>query len=123
MVEQNWLDVPYAGKDRAKKAGARWDPAAKRWFAPRKGMTELQEWAAASDVPDLLPGEDRTLGSGLFVGLPVHHSQPNLGARALVDSGTFVHGSPEDIAADDRCADGPQGRTVPGPAPAGRVSP
>lgn len=31
-------------------------------------------------------------------GLRVHHSQPNLGARALVDSGTFVHGTPEDIA-------------------------
>ncbi|MFG2206470.1 hypothetical protein [Streptomyces sp. NPDC048638] len=31
-------------------------------------------------------------------GLRVHHSQPNLGARALVDSGTFAHGSPEDIA-------------------------
>ncbi|KOG55956.1 5,10-methylene tetrahydromethanopterin reductase [Streptomyces griseoflavus] len=32
-------------------------------------------------------------------GLRVHHSQPNLGARALVDSGTFVYGSPQDIAA------------------------
>ncbi|PBC86622.1 Flavin-dependent oxidoreductase, luciferase family (includes alkanesulfonate monooxygenase SsuD and methylene tetrahydromethanopterin reductase) [Streptomyces sp. 2224.1] len=31
-------------------------------------------------------------------GLRVHHSRPSLGARALVDSGTFAHGSPEDIA-------------------------
>ncbi|MGV2917042.1 DUF5710 domain-containing protein [Streptomyces alfalfae] len=69
MADRIWLDVPYADKDRAKKAGAWWDPAAKRWFAPRKGMTELQEWAAAPDVPDLLPGEDRTLGNGLFVDL------------------------------------------------------
>ncbi|MEU1661536.1 DUF5710 domain-containing protein [Streptomyces griseofuscus] len=69
MAERIWLDVPYADKDRAKKAGAWWDPVAKRWFAPRKGMTELQEWAAAPDVPDLLPGEDRTLGNGLFVDL------------------------------------------------------
>ncbi|MPY47721.1 LLM class flavin-dependent oxidoreductase [Streptomyces acidicola] len=32
-------------------------------------------------------------------GLRVHPSRPNLGARALVDSGTFVHGTPEEIAA------------------------
>ncbi|MEU6757832.1 DUF5710 domain-containing protein [Streptomyces sp. NPDC046685] len=69
MVDRIWLDVPYAEKDEAKQAGARWDPAAKRWYAPRKGMTALQPWAAAADVPDLLPGEDRTLGQGLFVDL------------------------------------------------------
>ncbi|MYV47897.1 DUF5710 domain-containing protein [Streptomyces sp. SID2888] len=69
MVNRIWLDVPYAEKDQAKAAGARWDPAAKRWYAPRKGMTALQPWAAAPDVPDLLPGEDRTLGEGLFVDL------------------------------------------------------
>lgn len=67
--ERIWLDVPYAEKDRAKKAGARWDPVAKRWYAPRPSMTALEPWAAAPDVPDLLPGEDRTLGSGLFVDL------------------------------------------------------
>ncbi|MEU5429066.1 DUF5710 domain-containing protein [Streptomyces olivoreticuli] len=69
MVERIWLDVPYAEKDQAKKAGARWDPAAKRWYAPREGMTMLEPWAAAPDVADLLPGEDRTLGNGLFVDL------------------------------------------------------
>ncbi|MDJ0340417.1 DUF5710 domain-containing protein [Streptomyces sp. H10-C2] len=69
MVERIWLDVPYAEKDQAKQAGARWDPAAKRWYAPRNGMTMLEPWAAAPDVADLLPGEDRTLGNGLFVDL------------------------------------------------------
>lgn len=69
MVERIWLDVPYAEKDEAKRAGARWDPAVKRWYAPREGMTALAPWAAAQDVPDLLPGEDRALGSGLFVDL------------------------------------------------------
>ncbi|WP_234478588.1 DUF5710 domain-containing protein [Streptomyces sp. MBT65] len=68
-VERIWLDVPFDEKERAKKGGARWDPAARRWYAPRGGMTELQQWAPAPDVPDLLPGEDRTLGSGLFVDL------------------------------------------------------
>lgn len=69
MAEQIWLDVPYAEKDQAKQAGARWDPAAKRWYAPRKGMTILEQWAAAPDVPERLPGEDRSLGGGLFVDL------------------------------------------------------
>ncbi|MCI0385722.1 DUF5710 domain-containing protein [Streptomyces sp. CNQ085] len=69
MVERIWLDVAYAEKDWAKQAGARWDPAARRWYAPRAGMPALQPWAAASDVPELLPGEDRGLGSGLFVDL------------------------------------------------------
>ncbi|GAA1874327.1 hypothetical protein GCM10009751_37340 [Myceligenerans crystallogenes] len=32
-------------------------------------MTGLQRWAARPDIPDLLPGEDRNLGSGLFVDL------------------------------------------------------
>ncbi len=67
-----WLDVPYAEKDQAKAVGARWDPAAKRWHDPRPDREgnprpELVGWAARADVPDLLPGEDRTFGSGLFV--------------------------------------------------------
>jgi conjugative relaxase-like TrwC/TraI family protein len=31
---RTWLDVPYGEKDAAKRAGARWDPKAKLWFAP-----------------------------------------------------------------------------------------
>lgn len=64
-----WLDVPFGEKDVAKAHGARWDPAARRWYDPRPVTAELQRWAALSDVPDLLPGEDRTFGSGLFVDL------------------------------------------------------
>jgi hypothetical protein len=64
-----WLDVPYAEKDEAKAQGARWDAAARRWYAPRPGMTCLDRWQAVPDVPDLLPGEDRSFGSGLFVDL------------------------------------------------------
>lgn len=64
-----WLDVPYPEKDEAKAAGARWDPAARRWYAPRPGMAALERWAAAAEVPQLLPGEDRSLGAGLFVDL------------------------------------------------------
>ena len=63
------LDVPYAEKDEAKAQGARWDAAARRWYAPRADMTALERWQAVPDVPDLLPGEDRSFGSGLFVDL------------------------------------------------------
>ena len=64
-----WLDVPFSEKDEAKALGARWDPSAKCWFAPRPGLAGLDRWAPAPEVPDLLPGEDRGFGSGLFVEL------------------------------------------------------
>lgn len=62
-----YLDVPYAEKDAAKALGARWDQAAKRWFDPRPPTAGLERWAARPAVPDLLPGEDRAFGAGLFV--------------------------------------------------------
>jgi hypothetical protein len=67
-----YLDVPYADKDAAKAAGARWDPGAKRWHDPHPGpdgrpRPALAQWAAQPDVSELLPGEDREFGSGLFV--------------------------------------------------------
>jgi hypothetical protein len=68
-VGREWLDVPFAEKDAAKAAGARWDGTVKRWYAPRAGLEALQRWAAKPDVPQLLPGEDRSLGQGLFVDL------------------------------------------------------
>lgn len=64
-----WLDVPYGEKDQAKAQGARWDAAARRWYAPRPDVAGLARWEALTDVPDLLPGEDRSFGGGLFVDL------------------------------------------------------
>ena len=64
-----WLDVAFAEKDEAKAHGARWDQTARRWYAPRPGMTALDRWQALPDVPNLLPGEDRNFGPGLFVDL------------------------------------------------------
>jgi len=69
MMERIWLEVSYGQKDDAKAAGARWDPQARRWYAPRPGMTALDPWQPLPPLPDVLPGEDRTLGSGLFVDL------------------------------------------------------
>ncbi len=68
-MSRSWLDVPFADKDAAKACGARWDPAARRWYAPRSGMPALTRWAARPALPPLLPGEDRDYGAGLFVDL------------------------------------------------------
>ncbi|WP_307867755.1 DUF5710 domain-containing protein [Umezawaea beigongshangensis] len=68
-TDRVWLDVPHSDKDEAKALGARWDAGAKRWYASRAGADRVKRWEALPDVPDLLPGEDRTFGSGLFVDL------------------------------------------------------
>ena len=63
------LDVPYSEKDEAKALGARWYPAGKRWFATASNVEALKRWKALPDLGDILPGEDRSFGSGLFVDL------------------------------------------------------
>lgn len=63
MSTRIWLDVPYESRHEAKAAGARWDPQAKSWYAPRAGIAALAPWAP---LPELLPGEDRSFGNGLF---------------------------------------------------------
>ena len=63
-----WLDVPFAEKDQAKLLGARWDVQARRWFATKDTEQSLARWLAV-DLPETLPGEDRSLGCGLFVDL------------------------------------------------------
>ncbi|WP_116451505.1 DUF5710 domain-containing protein [Blastococcus litoris] len=68
MPERLWLDVPYAEKDAAKAAGARWDPDARRWYAPHVALLpKLANWEA--QTLELLPGEDRSFGQGVFVHL------------------------------------------------------
>lgn len=58
-----WLDVPHSDKDAAKALGARWDPAARRWYAPGPGISAFARWAP---LPEVLPGEDRGFGTELF---------------------------------------------------------
>jgi hypothetical protein len=68
MPERLWLDVPYAEKDAAKAAGARWDPDVRRWYAPQEALLpKLARWEPR--IPELLPGEARSFGQGLFVDL------------------------------------------------------
>ena len=68
---RQWLDVTFAEKNAAKAAGARWDGEARRWYAPRPGMAGLARWLARPPLPDLLPGEDRSFGSGRLAVEPV----------------------------------------------------
>lgn len=68
-AEPIWLDVPIDEKDAAKALGARWNPTERRWYAPRAQMDGLERWAPRGDLPDVLPGEDRSYGQGLFVDL------------------------------------------------------
>jgi hypothetical protein len=87
MVDRLWLDVPYAEKDRAKSIGARWDAAARRWYAPRETLlVDLARWAPR--VPELLPGEDRTFGCGLYVDL-VPSTCWFTNVRSCVDAGQW----------------------------------
>jgi hypothetical protein len=87
MAQRLWLDVPYAEKDAAKSAGARWDPDVRRWYAPRVALLpELARWE--SRVPELLPGEDRSFGQGLFVDL-VPSTCWFTNVRSCVDEGQW----------------------------------
>lgn len=44
---QVFLNVPYAEKDEAKRLGARWDPARKKWYVPNGVDPEqFSRWTA-----------------------------------------------------------------------------
>ena len=51
ILQRIWLDVAYREKDQAKAAGARWDPQARRWYAPRPGIRELERWLPTPPQP------------------------------------------------------------------------
>jgi hypothetical protein len=87
MPERLWLDVPYAEKDAAKSAAARWDPDQRRWYAPQVALLPmLARWE--SRIPELLPGEDRSFGQGLFVDL-VPSTCWFTNVRSCVDEGQW----------------------------------
>jgi hypothetical protein len=87
MPERLWLDVPYAEKDAAKSAGARWDPAVRCWYAPQEALLpRLARWE--SRIPELLPGEDRSFGRGLFIDL-VPSTCWFTNVRSCVDEGQW----------------------------------
>lgn len=69
MAERMWLSVLYHQKDSAKAAGARWDPQARRWYAPRPGMTALDPWLPPSPptVSSIPTGAELGLSDDLSV--------------------------------------------------------
>lgn len=88
MAERAWLDVSFEEKDLAKAAGARWDRDARRWYAPRPGMAALARWAPRPDLPDVLPGEDRSFGAGLYCDM-IPSTAWATNVRAVVDPGEW----------------------------------
>jgi len=57
-----FLDVPYHEKDEAKRLGAKWDPAERKWYVPAGGSLELfARWLPES-------GE----ASGLRISAPIY---------------------------------------------------
>ena len=53
--ERVYLDVPFLQKDAARAAGARWDPACKRWYAPSiahlRGLAQWRVLGVDGPVP------------------------------------------------------------------------
>ncbi|MCX7097861.1 MAG: DUF5710 domain-containing protein [Methylococcales bacterium] len=48
---KTYLNVPFAQKDAAKALGARWDPAAKKWYVPAdKDLALFAQWQGQSDA-------------------------------------------------------------------------
>jgi hypothetical protein len=46
-AERNYLSVPFAEKDKAKAAGAKWDSEAKKWYYPKKNLPkELEKYSS-----------------------------------------------------------------------------
>lgn len=66
---RTYLAVPFVEKDLAKGMGARWDPEAKKWYAPNSEKPLIERWPI-NETPVVLLGEDRSFGGDeLFVDL------------------------------------------------------
>ena len=80
--EKTWLNVPYVEKDQAREAGAKWDPQAKHWYAPRgSDLNRLATW---------LPGEHQQPAAASAVLDPCREFGEVLRAAGLVIEGDPV---------------------------------
>lgn len=83
----------------AKPAGARWDEAQRRWYAPHPGRG-VDGWLPSQSLPVLPTGEDRRFGPGLFADIvtsscwfsSVRAGLASIFIDMLIDTG--VHGDP-----------------------------
>ncbi len=48
-----YLNVPYADKDQARRAGARWDPHVRKWYVEGRTLTPFMRWLADEDKPSV----------------------------------------------------------------------
>jgi len=56
---RTYLDVPYAQKDEAKAAGARWDRREKAWYIPEGAEAQkLARWAKKDEAKAIVPERD-----------------------------------------------------------------
>jgi Domain of unknown function (DUF5710) len=63
MEYRSYLNVPFAEKDAAKVLGAKWDPVARKWYAPEGCDTEpFKAW-----LPVLEEGDQLRISAPLFV--------------------------------------------------------
>ena len=67
----------------AKRIGARWDQAKRRWYAPHLWIDALERWLLSLPLRVLLAGEDRSSGSG-HIRRPGEHDAAGDAARAAV---------------------------------------
>ena len=45
-----YLDVPFREKDEAKRLGAWWDAAEKKWFVPKgKDISDFEKWTEGKE--------------------------------------------------------------------------
>lgn len=100
--ERVTLNVPYAEKEHAKAAGARWDKEAKHWYAPQGAdLDKLARWhgdapAPRSEIPEV-EFKAALLAAGLVIpatDLPVMNGEMQrvqaLGDKAGARSGAYV---------------------------------
>lgn len=64
-----YLAVPFDQKDIAKNMGAHWDPNKRYWYVTNQNCLAAKQWPLLGKLPNVLPGEDRSFGKGLFVDL------------------------------------------------------
>ncbi|GAB7081894.1 zincin-like metallopeptidase domain-containing protein [Megalodesulfovibrio paquesii] len=82
-AEKTFLAVPYRQKNQAKALGAKWDPAAKLWFAPAGAdLAPLKPW-----LPEQVPAVEATLSPHAEFGQALREAGLDLGGSDPIMDG------------------------------------
>lgn len=88
-TENTFLAVPYAERNQAKDAGARWDNGAKLWYAPEGAdLAKLDKW-----LPEHAPAPTKTMNPQDEFAQALHAAGLDLKGRAPVMDGQ-IHRTP-----------------------------